>query len=152
MSVINSVAAGSDQQIPAAVTITPTGHAVLDAVIERLVLEWRQVCLSSGQDFENRFERLHEQVFLHCLEEEAMMQGTGYPHAEPHLQDHLRLLQQIDDINVMLQSGFAEQARSAVCQGLFSGFARHVEQFAPDLGSYLNSRDWQQDDRLDGLM
>jgi hemerythrin len=143
MSVINSVASGSAGQIPEAVTITPTGHAVLDAVIERLILEWQQVCLSSGQDFESRFEHLHEQVFLHCLEEEAMMQGACYPHSEHHLQDHLRLLQEMDDINVMLQSGFVEQARSDVCHRLFSGFAHHVEQFGPDLGSYLNSSDWQ---------
>jgi hemerythrin len=143
MSVINSVASCSAERISEVVTITPTGHAVLDTVIERLLQEWQLVCLSSGQDFESRFEHLHEQVFLHCLEEEAMMQGAGYPQSESHLQDHLRLLQQMDDINVMLQSGFVEQARSDVCNRLLSGFALHVEQFGPDLASYLNSSDWQ---------
>ena len=119
------------------VSRTATGHPVLDRVVGRLLNEWRQAFESSDDDFGSRFEHLHEQVFLHCHEEDAMMQGFGYPQAEAHMQDHERLLEQMDDINSMLLSGDVVRARRGLIWNLLPAFCSHVRRFGPDLAEFL---------------
>ena len=116
---------------------TMTGYPVIDRVVACLLQEWRQACESSDNDFSSRFEHLHEQVFLHCHEEDALMQGCGYPRAEAHMRDHQRLLEQMDDINSLVLCGDLGRARSGLLWSLLPAFCQHVRRFGPDLAAFL---------------
>lgn len=115
------------------------GVAEMDATHREFVDQAAAALRASDAEFPDRFATLAEHTRLHFENEARLMRACRFPAIGEHESEHLRVLGELNYLQVRVKMGRLTMAR-AYCEGLPIWFANHLATMDAALAACLKRR------------
>lgn len=115
------------------------GVPVMDGYNQELIsILWALPVMPDGV-FSLLFAEMVRHSHEHFSQEEMLMRETGFPGIDDHHDDHQRILDDLDSLLVMIQSGRMKMPREYIRDGMPGWYAIHHATLDSALASFLRT-------------
>lgn len=99
---------------------------IMDEAHYEFIDQLNQLADASGHDFDHKFLALVEHVTNHFADEKALMEASGFPAITEHVDEHQRILGELNQLKRKVTKGAKKLARAYIKERLPEWFHLHL--------------------------
>jgi len=115
------------------------GHSAIDRQHQEFVFLVSELLAGNDDTIFARLEALQAHARAHFREEDALMQNTGFPQRQCHMDEHRAVLSSISDVLEQVRSGKCREGHR-LAQALADWLPGHIQHLDSALAAWESTR------------